>query len=177
MVDRPRVGISGCLLGDKVRYDGTHKRDEAVIAALGPHVEWVPVCPEVEIGMGTPREPIRLVARRDRAPSADNRVRLMGVNSGGDWTERMQAWSRERVGALMSLNLSGCVLKARSPSCGIHGVPVHGGEVERTGRGLFAQALLDALPDLPVEDEEGLADPRAREEFLQRILRHHARRA
>ena len=177
MLDRPRVGISGCLLGDEVRYDGTHRRDEAVMAALGLHVEWVPVCPEVEIGMGTPREPIQLVARRDLVPSADDHVRLMGVNSGRDWTEWMQVWSRKRAGALMSLNLSGYVFKSRSPSCGIHRVPVHGGEAERTWRGLFAGALLDALPDLPVEDEEGLADPRVREGFLQRILRYHARMA
>jgi uncharacterized protein YbbK (DUF523 family) len=175
MTDRPRVGISRCLLGDAVRYDGTHKRDDALIGALGRHVEWVPVCPEVEVGMGTPREPIRLVARREGVPSAGAVVWLIGVSSGRDWTERMHAWARERAHALIPLDLAGYIFKARSPSCGIHGVPVHDGDVEREGRGLFAQALIDALPDLPVADEEGLADPRAREEFLQRVLNHHGR--
>lgn len=175
-LQRPRVGISRCLLGDEVRYDGTHRRDEALIGALGRHVEWVPVCPEVEVGMGTPREPIQLVARRDGMPSGGAHVRLIGVSSGRDWTERMHEWARERVQALIPLNLAGYILKARSPSCGIHSVPVRDGDDAREGRGLFAQALIDALPDLPVEDEEGLADPRAREAFLQRVLSHHARR-
>ena len=173
---RPRVGISRCLLGDAVRYDGTHTRDDALIGAFGRHVEWVSVCPEVEVGMGTPREPIQLVARPERVPSAGAAVRLIGVSSGRDWTERMHTWARERVQALIALNLAGYIFKARSPSCGIHSVPVHDGDVERGGRGLFAQALIDALPDLPVEDEEGLADPLARTEFLQRVLSHHARR-
>ena len=173
---RPRVGISRCLLGDDVRYDGTHKRDDALMGAFGRHVEWVSVCPEVEVGMGTPREPIQLVARPDGVPSARELVWLIGVSSGRDWTGRMHAWARERVQALIPLNLAGYIFKARSPSCGIHGVPVHDGNVERGGRGLFAQALIDALPGLPVEDEEGLADPRARDEFLQRVLSHHARR-
>ena len=173
---RPRVGISRCLLGDAVRYDGTDKRDDALIGALGRHVEWVSICPEVEVGMGTPREPIQLVVGRDGMRSADAHVRLIGVSSGRDWTTRMHAWARERVQALIPLNLAGYIFKARSPSCGIHSVPVHDGDVERGGRGLFAQALIDALPELPVEDEEGLADPRVRKEFLERVLSHHARR-
>jgi uncharacterized protein YbbK (DUF523 family) len=173
MTDRPRVGISRCLLGDAVRHDGTHRRDEGLIGALGRHVEWVPVCPEVEVGMGTPREPIQLVARLDGVSSAGALVRLIGVSSGRDWTGSMHAWARERVRSLIPLNLAGYVFKARSPSCGIHGVPVQDGDVERVGRGLFAQALIEALPDLPVEDEAGLADPRAREAFLRRVLSHH----
>lgn len=160
---RPRVGISRCLLGDEVRYDGTHKRDEALIEALNRHVEWVPVCPEVEVGMGTPREPIQLVARGDRAPSGAGRVRLLGVTTGEDWTERMHTWAEARVRDLAALGLSGYVLKARSPSCGLR---------EETGRGLFAQALVEAMPDLPVADEEMLRDPDARQEFLDRVLRH-----
>ena len=174
-MERPRVGISRCLLGDEVRYDGTHKRDAALIDALSRHVEWVPICPEVEIGMGTPREPIELVARADGVPSAGERVRLVGVSSGRDWTDRMQAWARDRVRALMPLDLSGYVFKARSPSCGIHGVPVHARDRDRVGRGLFAQALMAALPDLPVADEEGLAHAAGRDDFLKRIRAYHAR--
>jgi uncharacterized protein YbbK (DUF523 family) len=157
-VTRPRVGISRCLLGEDVRYDGTHKLDADLIAALAPHVEWVPVCPEVEVGMGTPREPIQLVAREDGVPSGDARVRLLGVNSGEDWTGRMHAWAGARAAALHRLELSGFILKARSPSCGIRGV-----------RGLFAQAIVDAMPDLPVADEDELNDPLARAEFLERV--------
>ena len=176
MSERPRVGISRCLLGDEVRFDGTHKRDETLVGALSPHVEWIPVCPEVEIGMGTPREPIHLVAWRDGVPSLGERVRLIGVASGEDWTERMQAWARDRVRQLLSLGLSGYILKASSPSCGIDNVRVdHNGQETRTGRGLFAQALVEAIPDLPVADEEQLRDPDIRARFLERIRAFHER--
>lgn len=200
MTDRPRVGISRCLLGDEVRYDGTHKRDEALLRMFGGEVEWVPVCPEVEIGMGTPRDPIQLVARDDGVASLHERVRLVGVDSGEDWTDRMHAWARDRVQQLKSLNLAGFVLKAGSPSCGIdrvrvqhHGPPKDGhyvGKVDvrvcsvrlqpdlpcetRTGRGLFAQALIEAIPNLPVADEEQLRDPRVRDDFVTRVRARHA---
>lgn len=164
---KPRVGISRCLLGDEVRYDGTHKRADDVLALFGDEVEWVPVCPEVEVGMGTPREPIALMAHPDGVRSGHERVLLVGVTSGEDWTERMRAWARDCVGALRALNLSGFILKARSPSCGVQGVAIE--SAPTTGRGLFAQALVEALPDLPVEDEERLKDPGVRDAFLQRV--------
>jgi len=170
MSPRPRVGVSRCLIGDEVRYDGSHRLDEIVIELLGPYVEWVPVCPEVEIGMGTPREPIQLVASVDGVPSMHG---LVGVGSGEDWTERMHEWARDRARGLAALDLSGYVFKARSPSCGIDQVVVHAVDGERQGRGLFAQALIDALPDLPVADEASLVDPAARAGFLERVLRHH----
>ena len=173
---RPRVGISRCLVGDEVRYDGTHRLDETVIALLGPYVEWVPVCPEVEIGMGTPREPIQLVASPDGVPSMGERVRLLGITSREDWTDRMHAWARDRARELAQLDLSGYVFKARSPSCGIDDVIVHDVDGDRRGRGLFAQALIDALPNLPVTDEAALADAAARARFLERVLSHRARR-
>lgn len=176
MTNRPRVGISRCLLGDEVRYDGTHKRDDAILRMFGGDVEWVSVCPEVEIGMGTPREPIRLVAKHHGVASLDARVRLVGVDSGEDWTERMHAWAHERVRQLKSLNLAGYVLKAGSPSCGIddvrveHPRPPDQAPVEtRTGRGLFAQALIESMPDLPVVDEVQLKDSRMREAFVARV--------
>jgi uncharacterized protein YbbK (DUF523 family) len=172
MNSRPRVGVSRCLIGDEVRYDGTHRLDENVIALLGPFVEWVPVCPEVEVGMGTPREPIQLVASPDGVPSMDQRVRLLGIVSREDWTARMQAWARDRARQLVALDLSGYVFKARSPSCGVEDVVVHAIDGERTGRGLFAQALIDALPDLPVTDEAALSAAAARARFLERVLRH-----
>ena len=123
--------------------------------------------------MGTPRQPIQLVARPDGVRSKDTTVRLLGVANGEDWTERMQTWARDRVRELARLGLSGYVFKARSPSCGIDDVAVDG-LMERAGRGLFAQALMDALPGLPVTDEAALADPACRAHFLSRVLNHQA---
>ena len=151
---RPRVGISRCLLGDPVRYDGTDKRADDLLREFSDHVEWVSVCPEVEVGMGTPREPIHFVTIR-------RQTRLVGVNSGKDWTETMRAWAEVRARELAALNLSGYIFKSRSPSCGIGDTP-----------GVFARAMIEALPDLPIADEEQLNDPMARVEFLKRILHH-----
>lgn len=163
MIERPRVGISRCLLGDTVRYDGGHKREASLIADLERVVEWVPVCPELEAGMGVPREPIELVASRSCGG-----VRLMTVRSGDDWTERMRAWAPTRIDELRLLRLSGFVMKARSPSCGLHDVPVRGGA---PGRGMFAAMLTAAWPDLPVEDEERLRDALVRAEFVRQVLK------
>jgi uncharacterized protein YbbK (DUF523 family) len=170
----PRVGISRCLLGDDVRYDGGHKRDALLIQTLGPFVEWVPVCPEVEVGMGTPREPIHLVTAIDGVRSGDRRVRLVGAESGRDWTGDMDRWCRDKVRALASARLAGYVLKQDSPSCGLRGVPVHSGTATTgTGRGLFAQALLEALSGLPIEEEGRLHDRHVREGFLERVRGYH----
>ena len=168
---KPRVGVSRCLLGDQVRYDGTHKYSAAV-TAIGKYVEWIPVCPEVEVGMGVPRESIHLAARADGIRSAGERVRLSSLHSGEDWTDRMNRWGKQRMAEFETLGISGFVLKARSPSCGPGGVLVHHGDREATptGRGLFAEALASAMPGLPMEDEEALEDPRAREMFLKRVL-------
>jgi len=164
---KPRIGISRCLLGDLVRYDGTHKRDESVLGMFGDDVEWVAVCPEVEVGMGTPREPIQLVAHPDGVRSGSQRVLLLGVTSGEDWTERMRTWARDCVETLRALDLSGFILKARSPSCGVQGVAIQSGP--DAGRGLFAQTLIESLPGLPVEDEDRLQDPAVRDAFLRRV--------
>ncbi len=175
-MDRPRIGISRCLLGDGVRYDGGHKRDELLVDIIGRFVEWVPVCPEVEIGMGTPREAIHLVASADGVPSGNHRVRLIGVESGRDWTSSMDRWRRRRLRALADAGLAGYVLKKDSPSCGLERVPVHrstmGGVdgVARSGRGLFAQALVDAMPNIPVEEDASLRDPRHREYFVELVF-------
>jgi len=160
MTSRPRVGISRCLLGDEVRYDGGHKHEPSLVADLAVHVELIPVCPELEVGMGVPREPIQLVAADDRP------TRLAGVESDTNWTDRMQAWAAERIGALRALGVSGFVLKARSPSCGPRDVPVSGGP---PSPGMFAEALMLAIPGLPMDDEERLRDPEARADFLARV--------
>jgi uncharacterized protein YbbK (DUF523 family) len=174
-ISRPRVGISRCLLGIEVRYDGGHKREPVLLELVGPRVEWVEVCPEVEVGMGVPREPVQLMPNPTRTLGAAG-VRLVGATSGTDWTERMTAWARAKIDQLRGLELSGFVLKARSPSCGLRDVPVAGAAAgEAAGRGLFAQALVDALPDLPIEDEERLRNPAAREAFLERVFAYAAR--
>jgi uncharacterized protein YbgA (DUF1722 family)/uncharacterized protein YbbK (DUF523 family) len=164
---RPRLGISACLLGEEVRFDGGHKRDAFLMDVLGPHVEWVRVCPEVEVGMGTPRETLRLIRQGDR-------IRMMTTRTGIDHTEAMEAWARTRVEALSFEDLSGYVLKKDSPSCGMSRVKVYGGSgmPTRDGRGLFADALLRRLPNLPVEEEGRLTDPRLRENFIERVFAH-----
>lgn len=160
-----RIGISACLLGQEVRFDGGHKRDAFLTDVLGPHVEWVPLCPEVEVGMGTPRETLRLV--RD-----DGVIRMVTTRTGVDYTERMSSWASKRVGTLAREDLDGYVLKKDSPSCGMERVKVYGatGPASRDGRGLFAAALLSGLPLVPVEEEGRLCDPRLRENFIERAF-------
>jgi uncharacterized protein YbgA (DUF1722 family)/uncharacterized protein YbbK (DUF523 family) len=160
-----RIGISSCLLGERVRFDGGHKREPFLVERLGPFVEWVPVCPELEAGLGVPRPALRLV--RD-----DGGVRMVEIASGRDRTELLREWSAARVRRLRALDLSGYVLKKDSPSCGFERVKVYGhpGAPRREGRGLFAEALREALPLLPVEDEGRLNDPRLRENWIERIF-------
>jgi uncharacterized protein YbgA (DUF1722 family)/uncharacterized protein YbbK (DUF523 family) len=162
---RIRIGVSACLLGDEVRYDGGHKRDMFLTNVLEPFVEWVKVCPEVESGMGTPREPIRLV-------DEGGRIRLLTVKTGVDHTASMTAYSATRVVALDEEDLCGYVLKKDSPSCGMTRVKVYSGKgpVVKTGVGVFAQALLARFPCLPVEEEGRLTDPRLRENFIERVF-------
>lgn len=163
---RPRIGISACLLGDEVRFDGGHKRDRFLADVLGAHVEWVRVCPEVEVGMGTPRETLRLVR------AADGSVRMMTTRTGIDHTAAMARWARGRLRELAAEHLSGYVLKKDSPSCGMERVKVFGdgGPPQRNGRGIFAEALLAAFPGLPVEEEGRLADARLRDNFIERVF-------
>jgi uncharacterized protein YbbK (DUF523 family) len=168
---RIRIGISACLLGQEVRFDGGHKRDPFLADVLGPHVEWVAVCPEVELGMGTPREPLRLVAsERPAGP-----VRMIAVQSGVDQTDQMNEWAEKRVEKLSKQDLCGYVLKQDSPSCGLDRVKVYGtgGVLDRSGRGLFAAVLKDRLRLLPVEEEGRLADRRVRESFIERVFAYH----
>lgn len=163
--DEIRVGISSCLLGAEVRYDGQHKRNAWLVETLGRFVRFVPICPEVELGLGTPREAIRL-------ERAGEDVRLVGVNSGTDHTAAMRAYAARRVAEIARLGLSGYVLKAKSPSCGLFRVKVYepSGIPGKSGRGLFAEALAAAMPELPMEEEGRLNDPRLRENFIERLF-------
>jgi uncharacterized protein YbbK (DUF523 family) len=160
-----RIGISQCLLGEHVRYDGGHKRDGLLLEALGRYVEWVPVCPEVEVGLGTPREPMRLVGD-PQAP------RMITTNTEVDHTDAMDRFARQRVRELEALHLSGFVFKSGSPSCGIGGVPLFSVQGLETpdGVGLFARAFTAHFPDMPVEEESRLHDPLAVKNFLERAF-------
>ena len=164
-----RVGISACLLGERVRYDGEHKR-AAWLDDMARRVEWVPVCPEVEVGMGVPREPVRL----ERTAAG---ARMVAVQTRVDHTDAMQAWAARRIEALAAERICGYVLKKDSPSCGLGSVKVfdRGGAVRPDGRGLFADALVRALPGLPVIEEDALDRARTRVEFLARCATYRDR--
>jgi uncharacterized protein YbbK (DUF523 family) len=164
-----RVGISACLLGQEVRYDGGHKHAGSLLDAFGQSVEWVAVCPEVEAGFGTPREPVQL-------SRAGDTLRLVTVTTRRDLTDPMEQLIRRRLSALRLEGLSGYILKANSPSCGPGQVKVFdrdGATVAESGRGLFAEAVMREFPDLPIEDESRLADPRLLEEFVSRVFAYH----
>jgi uncharacterized protein YbgA (DUF1722 family)/uncharacterized protein YbbK (DUF523 family) len=163
--EKLRLGISACLLGQRVRYDGGHKRDAFLTETLGPFVEWVPVCPEVELGLGIPRPAIHLVGTA-RQP------RLLVERTGEDLTARMARYAEGRLDELERLAIDGYVLKRASPSCGLYRVPVHDAEGARRGdgRGAFAAALTGRLPRLPVEEEGRLTDPAIRENFIERVF-------
>ncbi len=163
-MEKIRLGISSCLLGEKVRYDGGHKLNRFCRDDLGGAVEYVAVCPETDCGLGVPREPMHL--------SGDvGDLRLVVTASGLDLTELMRTWCRDRVAALTGEGLSGFVLKCRSPSCGLAGVPIcrQGQVTDRTGHGIFAGQLRERFPDLALTDEERLSAPALRERFLRRI--------
>jgi uncharacterized protein YbbK (DUF523 family) len=170
-VERIRVGVSRCLLGDAVRYDGGHKRDEVVCGVLARLFDLVPVCPEVAAGLGVPRPPLRLVEGGAGA------IRVLGGEEGTwDATEVLAGHSRALVSRLAGV--SGFVFKSRSPSCGLVGVPIFladGSDAGLTGRGVFAQALREASPDLPLIEETALGDAMLLEEFIQGV-REYSRR-
>src|SRR5215510_10793595 len=132
-----RLGISACLLGQKVRYDGGHKRNAFLVEAFGRYVEWVPVCPEVEMGLGVPRETLRLELQGDD-------IRLIMSKTGVDYTERLRGFAAARLEALAKEGLCGYIFKKDSPSCGLEHVRLHppNGLPRKTGRGLFAAALI-----------------------------------
>jgi uncharacterized protein YbgA (DUF1722 family)/uncharacterized protein YbbK (DUF523 family) len=163
-----RIGISACLLGQKVRFDGGHKHDRYLTDILGAYISFVPVCPEEEVGMGTPREAVRLVG------SPEN-PQMVGGKTGADWTARMNTYSARRTRELASEKFSGFILKKDSPSCGMERVRLYanGGSPARIGRGLFADALIKRFPLLPVEEEGRLRDDRIRENFVECVFAYH----
>lgn len=152
MPERVKILVNACLLGEKVRYDGGHKRDLFLMETLGSFVEWVRICPEVDCGLPVPREAMRLVGD-------PKHPRLVTNRTGIDHTERMERWAKARLEELSGLDLCGYICKKDSPSCGMEPV------------GTFTRMFKDRFPDLPVEEEGGLGDPVSLETFLERILR------
>jgi uncharacterized protein YbgA (DUF1722 family)/uncharacterized protein YbbK (DUF523 family) len=160
-----RLGISSCLLGQEVRYDGGHKLDRYLTDTLGRYVEYVPVCPEVEYGLGIPREPLHLVGD-------PNAPRLVTTRTNRDHTEGMIQWARKRVTELEGEDLCGFIFKSRSPSSGMERVKVYDarGIPVNKGVGIFARVFMEHFPLLPTEDEGRLHDPEIRENFIERIF-------
>ena len=160
-----RIGISSCLLGEKVRYDGGHKLDRFLRDTLGKHVEYVPVCPEVECGLGVPREAMHLAGDPEDP-------RLVTTRTSVDLTDQMTRWALSRVKELESEDLSGFIFKTRSPSCGMKRVEVfqENGQTVNRGVGLFARIFMAHFPQVPVEDEDRLSVPGIREKFNEAIF-------
>lgn len=164
-VDKIYVGVSACLLGEKVRYDGGHKHDRFITDTLGKFFSYVSVCPEVECGLTVPREAMHLVGDV-------HDPRLVTVRTGIDHTARMQGWSQQKLDQLEESRLSGYIFKSKSPSSGMRGVKVYqgSGTPVYNGTGLFAAAFMKRFPLIPVEDEGRLHDPGLRENFVERVF-------
>ena len=165
MQERFKVGISACLLGENVRWNGGHKQDRYLMDTLGQFVDYVPVCPEVECGLGVPRETLRLVGDPENP-------RLVTTKTKIDHTDRMQQWARKRIKALAKEDLCGFIFKCDSPSSGMIRVKVYNskGMPEKKGVGIFARAFMDHFPLIPVEDDGRLHDPGIRENFIEQIF-------
>lgn len=164
-MEKIRIGVSSCLLGEKVRFDGQHKHDSYITGTLGQWFEYVPVCPEFELGLGVPRETMRLEGDPENP-------RLMTGKTRKDLTEPMLAWCDKRVRSLEQDELCGFIFKSKSPSSGMERVKVYSekGMPSNNGRGLFANAFMNHFPLLPVEEEGRLNDPMLRENFITRVF-------
>lgn len=172
---RPRLAVSSCLLGAPVRYNGGHSRDRFLTGQLSPYVDWVPVCPEMEIGLGAPRPAMRL--------HTDGGIRTR--DGSADHTAAMTALADHRLPGLDGLD--GYVFKSRSPSCGLQSLPRYasgepgertdGQPVDRRGHGVFSARIREALPDLPMEEDGRLNDAVLREHFVERVFAHARVRA
>ena len=164
-MEKIKIGISSCLLGKPVRYDGGHRHDGYITDILGQYAEWFPVCPEAECGLGVPREAMRLVGTSEKQ-------RLVTINSGLDRTEVLLAWIDKRLPELESENLSGFIFKSKSPSSGLTNVIVYtpSGVPTAEASGLFARAFVTHFPDIPVIDDSQFHDSCTREDFIKRVF-------
>lgn len=165
-MEKLKLGISSCLLGNEVRYDGGHKYDAWIVKTLGNFAEFVVLCPEHECGLPIPREAMNLQGKKYD-------YRMLTVKTGIDHTQRMLDWSRQAIARIQAEQLCGYILKSKSPSCGMERVkiyPLHGGAAGKTGVGIFARELLQAFPLLPIEEEGRLHDAPIRENFIERVF-------
>ncbi len=162
------VGVSSCLLGNPVRYDGGHKQDRFITDTLAHYFHFIPVCPEVECGLPVPRETMRLVGDPEHP-------RLMTSKTGVDHTEKMINYSAYKAKQLENEDLCAFIFKKDSPSSGLHRVKVYSntGPARKKGRGLFAAAMVKCFPLLPMEEEGRLHDARLRENFIENIFCYH----
>ena len=165
MEEKFRIGISSCILGNPVRWNAGHKQDKYLTNTLGQFVEYVPVCPEVEVGLGVPRESMRLVGDPEKP-------RLITFKSKTDHTDKMVRWARKRVRELEKENLCGFIFKSDSPSSGMIRVKVYNdkGMPHKIGIGIFAREFMNQFPLIPVEDDGRLNNPHIRENFIQQIF-------
>jgi uncharacterized protein YbgA (DUF1722 family)/uncharacterized protein YbbK (DUF523 family) len=165
MMENIRIGISSCLLGNNVRYDGGHQHDRYITDTLGRYFTWVPVCPEVECGLGIPREAMRLIGEPESP-------RLVTIRSGIDHTERMLQWKMRKCKELENEKLCGFIFKSKSPSSGIGGVKIYSssGMPDRKGAGIFGGAFVKHFSLIPVIDDGRLHDPIMRENFIERVF-------
>ncbi|MBN2054379.1 DUF523 and DUF1722 domain-containing protein [bacterium] len=165
MEDKVRLGISSCLMGHEVRYDGQHKLDRFLVNTLGAYVDYIPVCPEVEAGFGVPREAFRLTGD----PAAP---RLVTQKTRVDCTQQMLDWAKGKLDELAEMQLDGFLFKAKSPSSGMERVKVYNdkGVAVRNGVGIWARAFMERFPLLPVEEEGRLHDAELRENFIERVF-------
>lgn len=165
MLSPIKIGISTCLLGKQVRYDGGHSHDRFLTQTLGLFAEYVSVCPEVECGMPIPREAVRLAGDPENP-------RLVTQKTGIDKTDQMKTWSEKKLDELEKENLCGFIFRSKSPSSGLYRIRVYGddGKVRKTGRGLFARAFTDRFPRIPVEEAGRLHDPKLREHFIETMF-------
>lgn len=162
---RIRLGVSTCLLGENVRYDGGHKLDRYLTDILGRYVDYVPVCPEVECGLPVPRESMRLVGTPEE-------YHLVTTRTGRDMTDQMVRWAQKRLRALEAESLTGFIFKSNSPSSGMKNVKVYdrNNVPTKRGVGVFARILMEHFPLLPVEEEGRLHDPELRENFIEQVF-------
>jgi len=165
-----RIGVSACIIGQEVRFNGGHKRSSYVCEELGEQVEFVSVCPEVEMGLTVPRETLRLV-RKEKGGSPI----LLAPKSGTDHTATMEAFAARRVEELTKMDLCGFIVQKGSPSCGMERVKAYslkGGMPDRDERGLFTRELMRRMPQLPIEEDGRLNDPVLRNHFVERVFAH-----
>ncbi len=166
METKIKIGVSSCLIGEKVRWNGDHKQNRYVKDTLSQYFEYVPVCPEVEVGMGTPRETVALYGDLEK-------TKMISKKTQTDWTSRMNKYSKDRIKRLGGEDLCGYIFKSKSPSCGLARIPVYDESDSSKARhrsGLFADAFMKANPLVPTEDEGRLTDPRFRENFIIRVF-------